>query len=127
VTSNQRWLAMRKRDVTPTVADLERPEPGEPRELTALRHNVKQLRREFEDGQDRPTEQAQRPREQAQQAQPPRAQAQRLREQEKLLRAMLGSRAFTFAEQLSRLHKRGRPVFSRQQVRRALGDEDGPA
>jgi Methyltransferase domain len=52
-------------------------------------------------------------------------QSQRLHEQEKLLRAMLGSRAFAFAEQLSRLHKRGRPVFSRQQVRRALGDEDG--
>jgi hypothetical protein len=38
---------------------------------------------------------------------------------------MLGSRAFAVAEQLSRLHQRGRPVFSRQQVRRALGEEDG--
>jgi hypothetical protein len=54
-----------------------------------------------------------------------RDQAQRLREQEQLLRAMLGSRAFAVAEQLSRLNQRGRPVFSRQQVRRALGDEDG--
>jgi SAM-dependent methyltransferase len=54
-----------------------------------------------------------------------REQGQRLSEQEKLLRAMLGSRAFAVAERLSRLHQRGRPVFSRQQVRRALGDEDG--
>jgi hypothetical protein len=54
-------------------------------------------------------------------------QAQRLREQEQLLKAMLGSRAFAVAEQLSRLNQRGRPVFSRQQVRRALGDEDGRA
>jgi hypothetical protein len=52
-------------------------------------------------------------------------QAHRLREQEKLLRAMLGSRAFALGEQLSRLNQRGRPVFSRQQVRRVLGDEDG--
>ena len=37
---------------------------------------------------------------------------------------MLGSRAFAVAERLSRLNQRGRPVFSRQQVRRALGDED---
>jgi hypothetical protein len=52
---------------------------------------------------------------------------QRLREQEKLLRAMLGSRAFAVAERLSRLHQRREPVFSRDQVRRALGDEDGQA
>ena len=52
--------------------------------------------------------------------------AQRPREQQKLLRAMLGSRAFAVAEQLSRLRRRGRPLFSRQQIRRALGDEDGP-
>jgi Methyltransferase domain len=56
-----------------------------------------------------------------------REQAERLREQESLLRAMLGSRAFAVAERLSRLNQRGRPVFSRQQVRRALGDEDGRA
>jgi hypothetical protein len=54
-----------------------------------------------------------------------RDQAERLRQQENVLRAMLGSRAFAVAEQLSRLHQRGRPVFSRQQVRRALGEEDG--
>jgi SAM-dependent methyltransferase len=105
-----RWLAMRKRDVTLTVADLERPEPGEPREFTAVRHNVQQLRRELEGAHNRLAEQA-----------------QRLREQEKLLRAMLGSRAFAVAEQLSRLHQRGRPVFSRRQVSGALGDEDGPS
>jgi SAM-dependent methyltransferase len=52
-------------------------------------------------------------------------QSERLHEQEQLLRAMLGSRAFAVAEQLSRLNQRGRPVFSRQKVRRALGDEDG--
>jgi Methyltransferase domain len=50
----------------------------------------------------------------------------RVTEQEKLLRPMLESRAFAVAEQLSRLHKRGRPAFSRQQVRRALGEDDGP-
>jgi SAM-dependent methyltransferase len=61
----------------------------------------------------------------AKRAQLLREQGQRLSEQEKLLRAMLGSRAFAFAEQLSRLNQRGRPVFSRQQVRRALGDEHG--
>ena len=54
-----------------------------------------------------------------------REQGQRLREQQNLLRTMLGSRAFAVAEQLSRLHQRGRPMFSRQQVRRALGQEDG--
>ena len=46
--TNHRWLAMRKRDVTLTVADLERPEPGEQRELTAARHNVRQLRGELD-------------------------------------------------------------------------------
>ncbi len=49
-----RWLAMRKRDVTLTVADLERPEPDEPRELTAVRHNVQQLRRELEEAHQPP-------------------------------------------------------------------------
>lgn len=49
--TNHRWLAMRKRDVTLTVADLERPEPGEPREFTAVRHHVRQLRGELD--QDR--------------------------------------------------------------------------
>jgi hypothetical protein len=46
-------------------------------------------------------------------------------EQERLLRTMLGSRAFTWGERLSRLRKGGRPTFSRDQVRRAL--DDGPA
>jgi hypothetical protein len=49
--TNHRWLAMRKRDVTLTVADLERPEPGELREFTAVRHHVRQLRGELD--QDR--------------------------------------------------------------------------
>ena len=35
---------MRKRDVELTVDDVERPEPGEPREFAALRHNLSQLR-----------------------------------------------------------------------------------
>ncbi len=46
--TNHRWLAMRKRDLTLTVADLEQPEPGEPRELTAANHNVQQLRGELD-------------------------------------------------------------------------------
>jgi hypothetical protein len=45
-------------------------------------------------------------------------------QQEHLLRAMLDSRAFGWAERLSRLNQRGRPIFSREQVKRALG-EDG--
>lgn len=39
-------LCLRKRDVALTPDDLERPEPGEPRELEAARHNVRQLSRE---------------------------------------------------------------------------------
>jgi hypothetical protein len=42
---------------------------------------------------------------------------------EQVLRALEGSRAFGVAEQLSRLHGRGSPAFSRDQVRRALGDD----
>ena len=49
-----RWLAMRKRDVTLTVADLERPEAGEPRELTAVRHDLQQLRRRARGGSQQP-------------------------------------------------------------------------
>ena len=49
-------------------------------------------------------------------------QSERLHEQEKLLRTMLGSRAFAVGERLSRLNQRGRPMFSRQEVRRALDD-----
>jgi hypothetical protein len=52
-----------------------------------------------------------------------REQGEQLQEQERLLRAMLGSRAFRVAERLSRLNQRGRPMFSREQVRRALRDE----
>ena len=150
-----RWLSMRKRDVTLTVEDLERPEPGEPRELTAARHQVRQLRGELEDAHNRlapagpglreQAQQVQRLREQVQglrdqaqrlrdqvqrlrdQVQRLRRQAQRLREQRRLLRAMLGSRAFAVAEQLSRLQQRGKPVFSRKQIRRALGDDDPSA
>lgn len=40
----------------------------------------------------------------------------------RLLNAMLGSRAFALAEQVSRLNQRDEPVFSREQVRRALGE-----
>lgn len=43
-------------------------------------------------------------------------------EAEELLRALQGSRAFGVAEQLSRLHGRGRPAFTREQVRRALDE-----
>jgi hypothetical protein len=43
-------------------------------------------------------------------------------ERDEALRAMLGSRAFAAGEALSRLHGRGRPAFSRQQLRRALGE-----
>jgi SAM-dependent methyltransferase len=126
----QRWLAMRKRDVTLSVEDLERPEPGEPREFTSVSHHVRQLRRELEDAHGRLAEQARRLREQGQrlreQAQRPHEQGQRPGEQQKLLRAMLGSRAFAIAERLSRLNQRGQPMFSREQVRRALGDQNGP-
>jgi Methyltransferase domain len=49
-------------------------------------------------------------------------QAELLRAQEGVLRAMLDSRAFTLAERLSRLRQGGEPVFSREQVRRVLGE-----
>jgi hypothetical protein len=41
--------------------------------------------------------------------------------QEELLYAMLGSSAFALAERLARLRARGRPTFSREKIRRALG------
>jgi hypothetical protein len=44
--------------------------------------------------------------------------------QEHLLRRMLGSSAFAVGERLSRLRKGGRPLFSREQVRQALGEQD---
>jgi SAM-dependent methyltransferase len=45
--AGQGWVLLRKRPVQLTPEDLERPEPGEPRELEALRHNVRQLSREL--------------------------------------------------------------------------------
>ena len=44
----------------------------------------------------------------------------RLRRHEHLLRQMLDSRAFTVAEYVSRLYKRGKPTFSRETVREML-------
>jgi SAM-dependent methyltransferase len=41
-------VVMRKGRSTPNVADLEALEPGEPREIAALRHNIEQLHRENE-------------------------------------------------------------------------------
>jgi hypothetical protein len=46
--------------------------------------------------------------------------------QEDVLKLMLGSSAFAWGERLSRLRKGGRPVFSRELVRRALGEIDPP-
>lgn len=40
-------VLMRKRDVPVTAADLEQPEPDDPRELEALRHNLRQVQREL--------------------------------------------------------------------------------
>lgn len=45
--------------------------------------------------------------------------------QEGLFRIMLNSRAFTVGEWASRLRKGGEPAFSREHVRRALGEVDG--
>ena len=43
------WAVLRKRiDVSPTRAELESPEPGEPREAEALRQEVMELRHEIE-------------------------------------------------------------------------------
>jgi len=46
--------------------------------------------------------------------------------QEDVLKPMLESSAFAWGERLSRLRKGGRPAFSRDLVRRALGDTDPP-
>jgi PAS domain-containing protein len=46
----------------------------------------------------------------------------RMNRQEELLRNMLNSRAFTIAEGIAGLKGRGHPPFSRERVRRALGD-----
>jgi hypothetical protein len=42
---NMSWAVMRKRDVELTTDDIERPD-DDPRELEAVRHNVRQLQRE---------------------------------------------------------------------------------
>ena len=52
-----------------------------------------------------------------------RRQRARDAERVRLLRTMLGSRAFAWGERLSRMRKGGRPTFSREEVRRALGDD----
>jgi Methyltransferase domain len=44
--------------------------------------------------------------------------------QEHLLRTMLASSAFAWGERLSRLRKRGKPMFSRRQVREVLGEDE---
>ena len=44
--------------------------------------------------------------------------------QEEVLRAMLDSSAFAWGEHLSRLRQRGRPTFSREEVRRVLGEDE---
>jgi SAM-dependent methyltransferase len=41
-----KWTLLRKRPVELTPEDLERPEPGEPRELEAARQNIRQLQAE---------------------------------------------------------------------------------
>lgn len=52
-----------------------------------------------------------------------RSERERHAEQERLLRTMLGSRAFAWGERLSRLRQGGRPTFSREEVRRSLPED----
>jgi hypothetical protein len=47
---------------------------------------------------------------------------ERRTKQEEVLRGLLDSRAFAWGERLSRLRRSGKPTFSREQVRRVLGD-----
>jgi SAM-dependent methyltransferase len=47
-TLHQTWVLLRRRDVELSTADLERPEP-DPREVAAVRHNFRQVRREYEE------------------------------------------------------------------------------
>ena len=47
----------------------------------------------------------------------------KLDQQEAVLRSLLNSRAFAVAEGVSKLRQGGDPAFSREQVRRVLGDE----
>ena len=49
---------------------------------------------------------------------------ERVEIQEGVFRMMLKSRAFAWGEMLSRLRKGGKPLFSRELVRRALGEPD---
>jgi SAM-dependent methyltransferase len=44
--SKHSWALLRKRPVDLTPEDLERPEPGDPRELEAIRHNLRQVQAE---------------------------------------------------------------------------------
>jgi SAM-dependent methyltransferase len=44
--SKHSWALLRKRPIELTPEDLERPEPGEPRELAAIRHNLRQVQAE---------------------------------------------------------------------------------
>jgi SAM-dependent methyltransferase len=44
--SRHRWALLRKLPVPVTAAELEAPEPGEPRELEAIRHNLEQVQAE---------------------------------------------------------------------------------
>lgn len=46
--SGHTWALLRKRPVELTTEELERPQPEEPREVLALRHNVSQLQRQLE-------------------------------------------------------------------------------
>jgi SAM-dependent methyltransferase len=46
--SSHTWALLRKRAVRLTSEDLQLPEPEEPREVAALRHNVRQLQRRLE-------------------------------------------------------------------------------
>ena len=49
---HQDWAVLRKKPVEATAALFDEPEPGEPREVEALRHNVSQLRRELRAQED---------------------------------------------------------------------------
>jgi hypothetical protein len=49
VMGPQSWALLRKRPGRFTAADLESPEPAEEREVTALRHNIRQLQTEVAD------------------------------------------------------------------------------
>ena len=51
----------------------------------------------------------------------------RVARQEELLTRMLNSSAFAWGERLSRLRKRGTPLFSRREVRDVLGEDGGEA